>query len=179
MITCPKCKAELESFKAFCPSCGFKLSEGSDQKASGPLTYGGAQHPAGGPQPPVPGPGQGPQMAPPQQQYPGYPPNPYQMPMVSPKNRNIVMVLCFFFGFLGVHRFYLGKIGTGLLMLFTLGGLGIWAIIDFFNGIFGTYTDSNKLYVDKEYSKPLAIILIILMFISFVFNFTRAFRGFN
>jgi TM2 domain-containing membrane protein YozV len=41
------------------------------------------------------------------------------------------LILCFFFGFIGVHRFYVGKIGTGILMIFTLGGLGIWALIDF------------------------------------------------
>lgn len=39
-------------------------------------------------------------------------------------------LLCFFLRVLGVHRFYVGKVGTGLLQLFT-GGLGIWALVDF------------------------------------------------
>ncbi len=52
-------------------------------------------------------------------------------------------LLCFFFGVFGAHRFYVGKIGTGLLQLFTLGGLGIWAIIDFILIIVGAFTDKK------------------------------------
>jgi TM2 domain-containing membrane protein YozV len=50
-------------------------------------------------------------------------------------------LLCFFFGVLGVHRFYVGKIGTGILQLVTLGGLGIWALVDFIMIIVGASTD--------------------------------------
>jgi TM2 domain-containing membrane protein YozV len=52
-------------------------------------------------------------------------------------------LLCFFFGVLGVHRFYVGKIGTGILQLVTLGGLGIWALIDFIMIIVGASTDKG------------------------------------
>ena len=47
------------------------------------------------------------------------------------------------FWLFGVHRFYLGKIGTGILYLFTAGGLVIWAIIDIINIATGKMTDSN------------------------------------
>ena len=52
-------------------------------------------------------------------------------------------LLCFFLGVFGVHRFYVGKIGTGILQLVTLGGLGIWALIDFIMIIIGSFTDKE------------------------------------
>lgn len=42
----------------------------------------------------------------------------------------ITLILCFFLGALGAHRFYNKKMLSGILQLITLGGLGIWAIID-------------------------------------------------
>tara|TARA_B110000977_G_C10590036_1_gene303991 strand:- start:126 stop:431 length:306 start_codon:yes stop_codon:yes gene_type:complete len=41
-----------------------------------------------------------------------------------------LFVVCFFLGSLGIHRFMMGDITNGILMLITLGGLGIWALID-------------------------------------------------
>lgn len=52
-------------------------------------------------------------------------------------------LLCFFLGFLGAHRFYVGKVGTGILQLLTLGGLGIWALIDFIMIIVGKFSDKE------------------------------------
>ncbi len=53
------------------------------------------------------------------------------------------LLLCLFLGWLGVHRFYLGKVITGLLMLFTLGGLGIWVLIDFIRIVLGQFTNAQ------------------------------------
>ena len=50
-------------------------------------------------------------------------------------------LLCWFFGLIGVHRFYVGKVGTGLLMLFTFGVFGILWIIDLIMIIVGAFTD--------------------------------------
>lgn len=41
------------------------------------------------------------------------------------------LLLCFFLGGLGIHRFYLGYTWQGVVQLLTLGGLGIWVLIDF------------------------------------------------
>ena len=61
----------------------------------------------------------------------------------SDKSNTVALLLCFFIGFLGVHRFYVGKIGTGVLMLLTLGGLGIWNLIDFIIIAMQKFTDSE------------------------------------
>ena len=61
----------------------------------------------------------------------------------SDKSRLVALLLCFFLGYLGVHRFYVGKVGTGVLMIFTLGGLGIWYLIDLIMIAVGSFKDSN------------------------------------
>lgn len=58
-------------------------------------------------------------------------------------------LLCFFLGIFGVHRFYVGKIGTGVLQIFTLGGLGIWALVDFIMIIVGAFTDKNGVKITQ------------------------------
>lgn len=58
-------------------------------------------------------------------------------------------ILCFFFGCLGVHRFYVGKIGTGILQLLTLGGLGIWTLIDFILIVIGSFRDKEGLKLEQ------------------------------
>lgn len=62
---------------------------------------------------------------------------------ISDKRILPALLLCFFVGFLGVHRFYVGKVGTGILQLFTLGGFGIWAFIDFIMIVVGAFTDRD------------------------------------
>jgi len=65
------------------------------------------------------------------------------MEEISPKSRLVTTLLALFLGELGIHRFYLGKIGTGILMLLTGGGLGIWALIDFIMAVAGVMKDKE------------------------------------
>lgn|GEM_PF-391498 len=62
---------------------------------------------------------------------------------ISPKSRLAAALLAWFLGVLGIHRFYVGKVGTGILMLVTLGGLGIWALIDFIVILVGSFKDKE------------------------------------
>jgi TM2 domain-containing membrane protein YozV len=55
------------------------------------------------------------------------------------------LLLAIFLGGLGAHRFFVGKIGTGIVQLLTLGGLGIWALIDIIMIIVGSFRDKQGL----------------------------------
>lgn len=57
------------------------------------------------------------------------------------------LLLCFFLGFFGVHRFYTKHTGIGVAQLLTGGGCGIWALIDFIQIVTDNFKDAdgNKL----------------------------------
>lgn len=61
----------------------------------------------------------------------GYSNNNYSFNKSEDKSWLVTLLLCLFVGTLGVHRFYVGKIGTGILQLITFGGFGIWTLVDF------------------------------------------------
>ena len=61
----------------------------------------------------------------------------------SKKSRLAALLLCFFLGGLGIHRFYVGKIGTGIIWLLTLGLLGIGVLIDLIIIAVGTFKDKE------------------------------------
>ncbi len=67
--------------------------------------------------------------------------------IVSPKNRLAALLLCIFLGYLGIHRFYVGKIGTGIIWLLTGGIFGIGIIVDIVFICVGSFTDSAGLFV--------------------------------
>ncbi|MGF7139332.1 TM2 domain-containing protein [Roseimarinus sediminis] len=53
------------------------------------------------------------------------------------------VLLCWILGIFGAHRFYLGRTGTGILMLITVGGLGIWYLVDLILLIVGRLSDNS------------------------------------
>jgi hypothetical protein len=93
----------------------------------------------------------------------------------SPKEHTVVALLCFFMGGLGVHRFYVGKIATGLIQLFTLGLLGVWTVIDMMMLGFGTFTDSEGREIRRQ--GPLAPILAIISLLGLLTFIVALFAG--
>jgi len=69
-------------------------------------------------------------------------------PPAERKSWLVTLLLCLFVGTLGVHRFYLGKIGTGVAQLLTAGGCFVWWLIDLIMIATKKMTDAN--------GKPLA-----------------------
>jgi TM2 domain-containing membrane protein YozV len=71
--------------------------------------------------------------------------------VVSSKSRLVALLLCVFLGYLGIHRFYAGKIGTGILWLLTGGIFGIGALVDLILIACGTFKDNEgKLISDWQ-----------------------------
>ena len=68
-------------------------------------------------------------------------------PAPSEKSRAVALALCIPLGMFGAHRFYVGKIGTGLLQLCTLGGLGLWWLYDLITIASGEFRDVDGLRV--------------------------------
>jgi TM2 domain-containing membrane protein YozV len=63
---------------------------------------------------------------------------------ISPKSRAVAAILAATLGIFGVHRFYVGKTGTGILMIVTFGGLSIWTLIDFVRIVIGSFRDKEE-----------------------------------
>lgn len=61
----------------------------------------------------------------------------------SQHSKGVLALVCFFLGYFGIHRFMVGKVGTGILMILTFGGLSIWVIIDFIMILAGSFRDSE------------------------------------
>ena len=59
------------------------------------------------------------------------------------KSKLTAILLCFFLGSLGIHRFYLGYTIIGVIQLLTFGGLLIWVIVDLIRLIIGSLKDSE------------------------------------
>lgn len=70
--------------------------------------------------------------------------------LVSEKSWIVTLIFCIFLGLIGFHRFYVGKGGTAILMLLTLGGFGIWTVVDLITIIIDSFTDDDGKIIKRR-----------------------------
>ena len=75
-------------------------------------------------------------------------------PEISERSRGVALALGFFGGFFGLHRFYVGKKGTGVAMIVTFGGLGIWWLYDMVLLATGEFRDIDDLPLRRRRRPP-------------------------
>jgi TM2 domain-containing membrane protein YozV len=162
---CEYCSAVVDDLAPSCPSCGSLIFRpGPQAQQPGPTIYNihHGTHP-GYPPPPPAGPyGAAPPPYQPPYQHPQHQPQMHHYaqyaPAASHKSRLVALLLCLFLGGIGVHRFYVGKAGTGVCMilasllgLITFGILGfiigIWLIVDLILILCGSFKDADGLPV--------------------------------
>ena len=68
----------------------------------------------------------------------------------SDKDWTTLLILSILLGGLGVDRFYAGHIGLGVLKLITLGGCGIWSLIDLILVAVGNFKDADGLPIVNQ-----------------------------
>ena len=61
----------------------------------------------------------------------------------SDRSRLVALIMAMFLGLFGVHRFYVGKTGSAIAQIFTLGGLGIWTMYDVILIAAGSFRDAD------------------------------------
>jgi TM2 domain-containing membrane protein YozV len=119
MKNCITCGAQIEMDVVICPVCG------ANQNPQATII----EQPII--QNPIPNPNQN---------------QPQQDPNVSDKEKTTALILCilpYFIQIHGIHRFYTGHIGIGIIQLITWGGCGIWTLIDLIQIISGSYKDAQ------------------------------------
>ena len=69
---------------------------------------------------------------------------------ISDKDWLATFLLCWFLGVFGIHRFYVGKTGSAIAMILTLGGFVIWAIVDWIIILCGDFRDKDGRVIKRR-----------------------------
>ena len=70
--------------------------------------------------------------------------------MKSSKDWLVTLLLCLFLGSFGAQSFYSGKMGKGVVQLLTMGGCGIWTLVDLVMILTGKFTDSEGNVISNQ-----------------------------
>ena len=114
---CRKCGKEIADDSAFCPHCGTSAHSSSEQQTRQPVVVNVVNNNSN------------------QNINGGF--------GYTPKSRWGAFFLCLFLGEIGAHRFYVGKIGTGIIWLLTVGFFGIGWLIDLLRLLIGSFKDKD------------------------------------
>lgn len=90
-------------------------------------------------------------------------------------------LLSWFLGGYGIDRFYLGHLGTGVAKFLTLGGFGVWTLIDQFLVTFGKLAENNNPAPLKgygEHNKLMKVLWVVMMAVSVVVILALAYLAF-
>ena len=94
------------------------------------------------------------------------------------KSKLVTFLLCWFLGVFGVHRFYVGKIGTGILWLLTGGLFGVGVLIDMIMILTNSFRDKDGNLLNIDISTLLIVLLFaVWIVIQCVLLFTGAAFG--
>lgn len=84
------------------------------------------------------------------------------VPQVQPKSKLVTLLLCYFLGGWGIHRFYNGKVGTGILWLLTAGLCGVGTVIDFIVILCNGFKSKNGMPLRNDLPTWVIVLLLIL-----------------
>ena len=88
-------------------------------------------------------------------------------PVNKPRKFLDTLLLSWFLGIYGIHRFYTGYYAIGVVQLLTLGGCGIWSMIDFVSICLGNFKDSKDLPLEK-YERKIGLIILTLNVVEYL-----------